>query len=138
MTVTLMHIYHEDEDPGNITVNASLPINQPKYCLEIISLLDKVKSQTIQKLSEQNKEKMKDEKGFFYKILQVVGNKLSDKEKKELNKKIKEMEEAEKTGQGIQSTLNNLASALSKATGEDRKRMIRDINASIKNIVGGA
>ena len=138
MSTTLVHIYHEDEDTGNIRIQVSLPIDNPKYCIEIMNIMNEIKSDTLKKLSLDNQNNMKRDQGVFHKILQLMGKRVSKTEKKKLTDELAKMNQAEKTGKGIQLTLNNLATALNGASEDDRDRMINDINASIKNIVGGA
>jgi len=138
MSITLVHVYHEDDNPGNIGVQAALPLHDPRYCIEIMQLLDKVKSDTIKKLAEANQNNMQHERGFLHKMLQMLGKRMPEEERKKLGEQLSKMEQAEKTGQGIQTTLNNLAKALQTASIEDKDRMIKDIIASIENIVRGA
>lgn len=136
--IELITISHADNNPGDISMQVNLPIGDARYCIEILQMLDKIKQDIIKKISLANNEKLKVEKGFLYKTQQLFGKKMSEKDKEMLNADLNKLNEAEKTGQSIQGTLNNLAKALGAAQGEERILLIKDINAAITNIIGGA
>jgi len=138
METTILKIFYDEEKDNSICVEAMFPLDEPKFCLELLQQMDTVKRETIKRLADANEKNMQRNKSFLYKVKQKMGLEISDEEEKVIETQLKKIEEAQKTGQGIQSTLNNLTDVLNSATNEDKDRMIRDINAAIKNIVGGA
>ena len=137
MSVTLLHIFHDDNDPGAISAEVKIPVNNPIYCITILQTMDKVKNTIVKQLADQNNQKMSAKKGVMELARNLFKGKLAKEEEAKMNEDIKKMSDAEEIGKGIQSTLQHLQVVLNKADPEERNRLIKDINSTIQNITRG-
>ena len=137
MAFSLIHVYHEDDNPQQLMVDVKVPLNNPLYCVEVLQFLDKVKSDTIKKLADYNNQKMAKKKGIMVTVKKLLSRGASEEQIKVADEQLKKMEEAEKIGQEIQYTMNNLARILNKVSLEDKAVMVKDINSAIERILGG-
>jgi len=138
MVVTLIHVYHEDKLTGSIGMKVNLPWENSKYCLEIVKVIERIKNDIIVQAQKSEQNKIENEKNFIRRVFRMFSTRLSKSEKLELTSNLKELETATRIGNEIQTTMTLLSETLVKISEDERNKLIQDVSASIKNLIGGA